>query len=242
MQAGPTPNTQIITINATGGTFTLSYEGNAHTVKLPFNATAAQVQGQINTMFQFNTPITNVSVSQSGNAYTVTFQSPPASLLTLNGNPFSGGTTTLLEPELLLGETTAVPIDGTNAFPGGSWSLTTTVNLNDPRYFSHHGTRQLWVTATDLAGNVSSTAPANAGAGQTFLMNIDTQGPTVGGILNNAVLPSIQIAGSLNYNLFLEKPYGQPTPTPNVNQLVINVFDPAPHDTTDFPIPSSGWG
>ncbi len=50
----------------------------------------------------------------------------------------------------------AVPIDGTNAFPGGQWNLTSTVDLNNPAFFPHDGLRNLLVTAEDLAGNVSA--------------------------------------------------------------------------------------
>ena len=34
-----------------------------------------------------------------------------------------------------IGETVAIPTDGTNAFPNGQWTLQSTVDLNDPRFF-----------------------------------------------------------------------------------------------------------
>ena len=60
--------------------------------------------------------------------------------------------------DVLLGQTTATPLDGTNVDPDGQWSLTSTVDLNNPAFFPHDGTRQLLVTAEDLAGNVSSAS------------------------------------------------------------------------------------
>ena len=50
----------------------------------------------------------------------------------------------------------AVPNDGTNAYPQRAVDLTSTVDLNNPAYFPHDGTRNLLVTAEDLAGNVSA--------------------------------------------------------------------------------------
>ena len=74
----------------------------------------------------------------------------------------SGGTATSavaagLAPTnyVLLGTTVAQPIDGTNACPIGAWTLTSTVDLNNPTYFAHDGLRHLFVTAEDLAGNVT---------------------------------------------------------------------------------------
>ena len=61
-----------------------------------------------------------------------------------NGNP------------VLLGQTTATPGDGTNANPGGQWTITSTVDLNDPTFFNFDGVRHLFITAEDLAGNVNN--------------------------------------------------------------------------------------
>ncbi len=58
---------------------------------------------------------------------------------------------------VLIGQTTAVPIDGTNADPNGQWTITSTVNLNDPKFFSQYdGLRHLFITAEDLAGNINN--------------------------------------------------------------------------------------
>jgi hypothetical protein len=111
--------------------------------------------------------------------------------------------------DLLLGETTAVPVDGTNAFPNGQWNLTTTIDLNDPAHFAHDGLRNLLVTGEDLAGNVS--------APNALKIFIDTQGPQVTGV---------QITSDPGYNLFGLKPDNAAQgPTPLVYSLSINVLD-----------------
>jgi hypothetical protein len=90
----------------------------------------------------------------------------------------------------LLGQTTATPIDGTNAYPNGQWSLTSSINLNDTRFFpTLDGTRTITVTAEDLAGNVSGT--------QTMLIFLDTQGPQINNVF---------VTGSPDFNLFGLKP------------------------------------
>ncbi len=65
----------------------------------------------------------------------------------------------VLEPhiDLLLGQTVAVPADGTNQFLPGMWTITSNIDLNDPNYFpARDGVRTLFVTAEDLAGNVDA--------------------------------------------------------------------------------------
>ena len=121
--------------------------------------------------------------------------------------------------DVLLGQTTATPLDGTNADPDGQWSLTSTVDLNNPAFFPHDGTRQLLVTAEDLAGNVS--------AASTMTIFIDTTGPQIS---------NVQITGSPGYNLFGEKTANpSSTPTPLVYSLTISVVDNPARDTANFP-------
>ncbi len=97
--------------------------------------------------------------------------------------------------DVLLGMTTATPIDGTNQFPSGQWQITSQVDLNDPSYgFSLDGVRHLLVTGEDAAGNVS--------AAQALSIFVDTQGPTV---------KNVSVTGSPGFNLFANKP---DTPAP----------------------------
>ena len=121
--------------------------------------------------------------------------------------------------QLFLGQTTALPEDGTNADPNGVWSVQSIVNLNDPAHFNFDGTRTILVTAEDLAGNVS--------APQTMLIFLDTQGPQVN---------SVQITGSPAYSLFGLKPNNAlQGPTPLVHSLTITVLDTPNRDTVNFP-------
>ena len=91
---------------------------------------------------------------------------------------------------ILLGQTTATPAAGTNAFPSGQWSLQSTIYLDNPNFFpTLDGTRTISVTAEDLAGNVS--------AAQTMVIFLDTQGPQI---------DNVQITGSPNFSLFGLKP------------------------------------
>ena len=120
---------------------------------------------------------------------------------------------------LFLGQTTALPEDGTNADPNGVWSIQSTINLDDPAHFNFDGTRTILVTADDLAGNVSSP--------QTMLIFLDTQGPQIS---------NVQITGSPTYGLFGLKPDNAPQgPTPLVDLLTIDVVDTPNRDTTNFP-------
>ena len=109
-----------------------------------------------------------------------------------------------------IGLTVAIPLDGTNAFPNGSWGLVSNVNLNDPILgLPLDGVRHLFATAEDLAGNVSQAV--------AFDMFLDTQGPQVTGV---------SITNAPAYNLFGLKPNNAPQgPTPLVSSLTINLQD-----------------
>ncbi len=127
-----------------------------------------------------------------------------------NTGPFSG-------QDVLIGETTAVPIDGTNADPSGQWTITSTINMNDPRFFTKDGERVIHVTATDLAGNVSPE--------QQMKIFVDTEGPQISGV---------SITGAPGFNLFTEKSADNTSgPTPLVFGLDIHVQDLPPR-VADF--------
>ncbi len=127
-------------------------------------------------------------------------------------------------PYVLLAQTTAVPLDGTNADPNGYWSMQSGVNMNDQNYFApRDGERQIFVVATDLAGN---TTPQPGQPGATAMnIFVDTTGPQIG---------NIQITGSPAFNLFGVKPSNQlQGPTPLVKSLTITVQD-GPGRNADF--------
>ena len=124
--------------------------------------------------------------------------------------------------QVLIGQTTAVPIDGTNAFPNGRWTITSNVNMNDPSLFMQDGIRHILVTAEDLAGNVSPP--------QQLDIFMDTQGPQV---------TNVQITSDPNFNLFGLKPgvAASPAPattgpTPLVFSLTIPLQDSPATDTS----------
>jgi len=123
-------------------------------------------------------------------------------------------------PDLFLGLTVAVPLDGTNQFPGGQWEIESMLDLNSPLLgFSEDGVRRLYVTGEDLAGNI--TADGSADVLNIFL---DTAGPQVTRVDINA-------RNNADYNIWDHKgvPDGTNTgylkPTPLVNSLVISVQD-----------------
>jgi hypothetical protein len=110
--------------------------------------------------------------------------------------------------DIFIGQTVATPIDGTNQNPSGQWTLTSSIDLNNPKFgFSHDGVRTILATAEDVAGNVS--------AAQTLTIFLDTQGPQVS---------NVSVTGNPGYNLFANKP-NQPTPTPLVNALDVTFVD-----------------
>ncbi len=120
----------------------------------------------------------------------------------------------------LLAETVATPTDGTNQNPDGRWTATSNVNLNDSSLgLGVDGTRRIFVTAEDVAGNVSEA--------QTLLIFVDTAGPQV---------TDVEITGS-TYDLFGNKleDYTATSPTPLVYSLTITVQDMPNRDTTNFP-------
>lgn len=84
---------QTITINATGGTFTVSYKGQT-TSALAFNASASTVQSALQGLSTVGSG--NATVSLSGSVYTVTLADALGvhSLLTTNAGSLTGGTST----------------------------------------------------------------------------------------------------------------------------------------------------
>ncbi|NLS94597.1 MAG: hypothetical protein GXX96_20775 [Planctomycetaceae bacterium] len=122
--------------------------------------------------------------------------------------------------DLFIGETVAVPLDGTNQFPTGQWQLTSNVDFNDPRYFpARDGVRTVFATTEDLAGNV--TEPAAAEVLQIF---IDTRGPQIADPDAAGPLSGIYITDDPTYDLFDPKP-STDGPTPLANALTINFRD-----------------
>jgi subtilisin-like proprotein convertase family protein len=131
--------------------------------------------------------------------------------------------------DIFLGQTTAVPLDGNDAYPNGYWEIRSALDLNQVPNLLKDGLRRMLVTAEDVAGNpVQTPTPGNndfheiteVGRLQIF---IDTQGPQITAVTPNDTL----------FNLFDPKP-SQTGPTPLVNSLRIAFQDlPARADSND---------
>ena len=112
--------------------------------------------------------------------------------------------------DLLIAQTVAVPLDGTNQLPGGRWVVTSNVDLNDPNFgLPKDGLRTIMAAAEDLAGNIT---PANAPA--ILQIFLDTSGPKV---------RRVTVTGS-DYELFDPKP-SEDGPTPLITQIDIHFLD-----------------
>ena len=121
-----------------------------------------------------------------------------------------------LGTDLYLGQTVATPLDGTNQFANGQWEFTTPIDFNHMSYFGLDGLRTVFVTAEDVAGNV--TPPENADALSLFL---DTRGPRI-----------VSVNYTANGMSVLDpKPYVGPTPL--ANSIDITFLD-EPGRTAEF--------
>ncbi|WP_197451927.1 S8 family serine peptidase [Rosistilla carotiformis] len=126
------------------------------------------------------------------------------------------GSGTLTAADVLIGQTVASPLDGTNQEPFGRWELTSTVNMNDTQRLAAlpvDGLRTILITAEDSAGNQN---PGGAVV-QTLDIFIDTNGPQV---------TNVYITSSPAHNLFTLKPNDViQGPTPAVDGLTIDLQD-----------------
>lgn len=124
-----------------------------------------------------------------------------------------------------LGLTVAEPLDGNNQFPEGYFEFTTPLELNDETLLAlgltYDGLRTIFVTAEDLAGNVT---PDDAAV--VLDIFLDTQGPQI---------TSVFVTSDPAYDLFDPKP-SEDGPTPLINSLTINVRDlPIRVNPFDYP-------
>ena len=98
----------------------------------------------------------------------------------------------LTADDILIGQTVATPLDGTNQHPFGEWQFTSTVDMNDPRVLEALGTpgnpapkdglRTIIITAEDVAGNET---PANLAPELDIF--IDTSGPVITNVLKGDI-------------------------------------------------------
>jgi subtilisin-like proprotein convertase family protein len=120
--------------------------------------------------------------------------------------------------DIFLGQTTAIPLDGNDAFPNGYWQITSALDLNQIAGVPKDGLRRLLVTAEDVAGNPTPSFATNSPVLQPsdqLQIFIDTQGPQITNLTPN----------DSTFNLFTQKVAGQGAPTPLVNSVTIAVKD-----------------
>ena len=136
----------------------------------------------------------------------------------------------ILDPQVdfYIGETVAIPLDGTDVFPNGQWELTSVADMNDQDLLDalvaggqlaagdRDGERTILAVAEDVAGNVSSP-------NEVFRIFIDTQGP---------VVDAVYITSTPNYDLFDPKPSTDGA-TPRTDSISIDFIDP-PDRSTNF--------
>jgi Ca2+-binding RTX toxin-like protein len=132
-----------------------------------------------------------------------------------------------LDPAMdrLIGQTVAVPLDGTDQHPNGRWELTSSVNMNDTTLgLGQDGTRRIFATTEDVAGNLADP--------DELLIFIDTTGPQVFDPAGTE--EAVYVGGSPDFNLFGIKENGTNlAPTPLVNSIHINIQDLPNRDDID---------
>jgi Ca2+-binding RTX toxin-like protein len=128
----------------------------------------------------------------------------------------------LTAADLLIGQTVAIPLDGTEQLetptsptnPGGQWELTSTVSMNDPLIVLSlgdiDGVRSILLVAEDVAGNITDLDDP-----VILDIFIDTQGPQV---------TDVFITDVPGFDLFDLKPETA-QPTPPVDSLTIELRD-----------------
>ncbi|MEM6779013.1 MAG: Ig-like domain-containing protein [Planctomycetota bacterium] len=125
--------------------------------------------------------------------------------------------------DALIGQTTAIPLDGNVQEPDGYWTVESVINMNDDDLFPiPDGLRTIFVTAEDVAGNVNPPA----GAADTLRIFIDTVGPTV---------QDVYITTEPTHNLFgIKNVDGTTEPTPRIDSLSIDFEDLPNRVAPDF--------
>jgi subtilisin-like proprotein convertase family protein len=128
--------------------------------------------------------------------------------------------------DTFLGQTTARPYDGNDAYPDGHWEITSVLDLNQIVGLPKDGLRQLLVTAEDQAGNPMPMNNEIRDGVDTLQIFLDTQGPQVTAVTVNNL-------SEAQYDLFDPKPSVTGT-TPLVNSLKIALRDLPNRVAADF--------
>jgi hypothetical protein len=202
---------QTVKVFGTGGTFALSYSGH-NTADIAFGATNTTVQSALDAaMAAAGVSQPNVSVSKSGNVYTITFLTPASNSVVLgeDASKLTGDTvfkTTLHQKDVGLNPSTSATtvqqgnsvtkINAVQSFTvlnagGGTFSLT--YNGTPATGIAYNASaadvKAALATAVGGAGNISVVATPVSG-GTTFTISFQ-------GALAHTVVSQITIDGSL---------------------------------------------
>src|SRR5439155_10422234 len=161
--AGVTAGVQAFSVTGTSGTFTLTF-GGATTNSLPVNATAVQVQAALNALPTIGGVGGSVSVTQSGNIYTVTFNNDLAGTglpqLAVAGSGGATATNTLSVPgvpqsnPLFIGTLTMDPNNSKILYAGTGETNNSSDSFYGTGIYRSTDAGQTWSLLTDsLLGN-----------------------------------------------------------------------------------------
>jgi autotransporter-associated beta strand protein len=178
------PETQIVRVIATNGTFSLTFNGQT-TTPIPFNASAAVVQSTLAALSSISGVGGTVGVTahttQGGNVYTITFGGSlgnanlPAMTATITGGTVVTITTANDGPE-----GTSVTSGATLQIDGGITMTNEVVTINGPGFndqgaLNNFSGDNIWATPLFLGSN-ASVGTTNASDTLTFTAPIDDKG------------------------------------------------------------------
>jgi subtilisin-like proprotein convertase family protein len=217
---------QTISVDATGGSFTISFEG-VTTAALPWNAAASLVQNTLQNLPAIGAG--NISVSQSGKVYTLTFSpsvftAPP--LVTVNSSQLTGNSHTA----------TVAPVVTQNAL-----EVPTNFRPETPLSAVAYPANQLNGTWTL---RITNSSPANFGILSNWSLRIQTgllssefapQNPTFSGSLGN---PMNQVQNAFTASVTRDPTdiFAVPNPVGGVPLSVTAPYLAPPYDQSTLPL------
>lgn len=204
---------QQITVGGSSGTFTLSFDG-ADTAELPVGASALAVQGALNSLLTIGGAFGSVTVSKSGNTYTITFAGNlgGADVSQITGSGSAGVTitpSTLTEgidsdALLYVGTISMDPSDARTIYIGTGEANNSSDSYYGTGIYKSVDSGQTWSlvtgkqiqTVTVSGGGGSSTFRLSFDGVQTSAMNVGASETTVENNLNG--LSTIQGRGTVD--------------------------------------------
>lgn len=150
---------QTVTVTGSSGTFTLTFKGQT-TVAMPFNSSASFVQ---NKLFALSTiGVGGVTVTLSGNVYTITFsglQFGPQPLMTGAGSGGASVAVTILVCGGSTGNQATAPASSSYAWTISNGTITSATNIQTITYSTGgSGTVTLNLTVTNASGCTANSS------------------------------------------------------------------------------------